>query len=602
MASNGTARDYVETYVQENDDVEEYLSSQQPRYDPNKGPTKTGSSQRQTQPEVARDQTQEPKSSYNLHQPTINPMPTSDTAVKADKPNIVWAVRDFLDQKREIHETALGNCADLHSDLLTCFKDGSWWDKAKMCEDQKQKFWNCYNQQKKFLKAANYKGPISTEEEDTRILYDAINLPVALVVRGAAVVKDHDDDYDHDDYDDYDDYDDEHDEDHHSKPTPTPTKTHRPTPTHSSISRDVYPVSSPAFLPSFPAPTFSVSDPVPTGTIERDSDFNIKNYPDTWKTPPTDDPDLDSAVAAIDFEHVPNIPVRKVKPNGDIDMDSYDMGDDQACWWSATGCTAPKLKYLPEDIVRCPRAGDWGLTFDDGPLNPKSKNMSDAYAEPRLYDYLAAHHNQKATLFFVGSNVATFPEAAKRALESGHELCLHTWSHTPMTTKTNEQVIAELYWNLRAIKEATGVTSRCWRPPYGDVDDRVRAIAHQMGLRTILWNKDSQDWQLNGEGKMSPETIDGYFTKWIEEHENGKDEDAGHIGLQHELNGHTIDVAEKWLPKMQKAFHLKPVHECMNLPKPYWEHADEEDSGHGYHHHDHEDDEEDDDDDDEEDD
>jgi hypothetical protein len=33
-----------------------------------------------------------------------------------------------------------------------------------------------------------------------------------------------------------------------------------------------------------------------------------------------------------------------------------------------------------------------------------------------------------------------------------------------MTTLTNEQLVAEFYWSLRAIKEATGVTPKCWRP------------------------------------------------------------------------------------------------------------------------------------------
>ncbi|KAG0166999.1 hypothetical protein DFQ28_011709 [Apophysomyces sp. BC1034] len=179
MAEKGSARDYVESYVQETrNDVEEYLSSQQPQYDPHKTPATTESAQQQQQQQQQpmNNQKQERGSTYNLHQPTINPIPASDTKPTAENPKVVWAVRDFLDQKREIHETALGNCADLHSDLLTCFKDGSWWDKAKMCEDQKQKFWNCYNDQKKFLKTANYKGPISTPEEDTKILYDAINM------------------------------------------------------------------------------------------------------------------------------------------------------------------------------------------------------------------------------------------------------------------------------------------------------------------------------------------------------------------------------------------------------------------------------------------
>jgi peptidoglycan/xylan/chitin deacetylase (PgdA/CDA1 family) len=90
----------------------------------------------------------------------------------------------------------------------------------------------------------------------------------------------------------------------------------------------------------------------------------------------------------------------------------------------------------------------------------------------------------------------TYPAAARRALSDGHILCSHTWSHQPMTTQTNEQAVAELYWTLKVIKEATGVTSRCWRPPQGDVDDRIRSIAFQMGMRTVIWDKDTEDWAM----------------------------------------------------------------------------------------------------------
>lgn len=216
----------------------------------------------------------------------------------------------------------------------------------------------------------------------------------------------------------------------------------------------------------------------------------------------------------------------------------------------------------------------------------------DPYAEPRLYDYLAKH-NQTATLFCkldiyawshvlivflfgtdVGSNVVSYPEAAVRAYQSGHGLCLHTWSHSAMTTLTNEQVVAELYWTLRAVKEATGVTSRCWRPPFGDVDDRVRAIAHQLGLVTVLWDADSQDWQLpskTNNGTLTPDAVDGYFTNWIAARVSGNDTLHGHLGLEHELNEATITVAEKWLPKLKEAFNVTQVHECTEMPELYWE-------------------------------
>jgi peptidoglycan/xylan/chitin deacetylase (PgdA/CDA1 family) len=67
-----------------------------------------------------------------------------------------------------------------------------------------------------------------------------------------------------------------------------------------------------------------------------------------------------------------------------------------------------------------------------------------------------------------------------------------------MTTQSNVQVVAELYWALHAIKEVTGITPKCWRPPYGDVDDRVRAIANQMGMTTVIWDEDTNDWNMPG--------------------------------------------------------------------------------------------------------
>jgi peptidoglycan/xylan/chitin deacetylase (PgdA/CDA1 family) len=55
-----------------------------------------------------------------------------------------------------------------------------------------------------------------------------------------------------------------------------------------------------------------------------------------------------------------------------------------------------------------------------------------------------------------------------------------------MTSLTNEQAFAELYFSKKAIKEVLGITVRCWRPPYGDVDDRIRFISEALDMRTIM--------------------------------------------------------------------------------------------------------------------
>lgn len=176
-------------------------------------------------------------------------------------------------------------------------------------------------------------------------------------------------------------------------------------------------------------------------------------------------------------------------------------------------------------------------------------------------------------MFYIGSNVIAAPAAAQRGLADGHTICVHTWSHPAMTSQSNASVVAELYWTMRAIKEVTGVTPKCWRPPYGDVDDRVRGIAWQMGLTTVLWDEDTDDWNMPGDGggNLSPETVDGYFENWINAYKNGTDNQHGHIVLQHELNNSTVSMAEKWLPQVQSTFKVVPWNYCYNISQPYWE-------------------------------
>ncbi|ORX51258.1 chitin deacetylase [Hesseltinella vesiculosa] len=344
----------------------------------------------------------------------------------------------------------------------------------------------------------------------------------------------------------------------------------------SSSTSGLLPQSSPAWLPSFPKPP--VTSSYPTGpynvsTPLSHATLNLSTYPKPWAPATTNHPEVQSAYDAIDWSKVPNAPIHKDKPNGDISFSGYNSDSDPFCWWSDTNCLKPKVDYLPEDVSYCPTVGDWGLSYDDGPFNYADDPVLNNYSEPQLYNFLANQNNQKATLFYIGSNVATYPAAAQRALNDGHVLCVHTWSHPQMTTQTNKQVVAELYWTLRAIKEATGVTPKCWRPPFGDVDDRVRSIAYQMGMVTMIWDEDSNDWDMPGEGggKLPWDTVMGYFKDWVEARKNGTDNESGHIVLEHELNNATVKMTETWLPTLQQVFDVKSIHDCMGITQPYWE-------------------------------
>ncbi|GAA5975002.1 hypothetical protein JCM11641_006798 [Rhodosporidiobolus odoratus] len=248
----------------------------------------------------------------------------------------------------------------------------------------------------------------------------------------------------------------------------------------------------------------------------------------------------------------------KGTPTGDFTSVNYDGNADADCWWTWKQCTTPKLEGLPDDIAHCPEPNTWGFTLDDGP------NCShNAY-----YDYLE-QQNQKATLFYIGSNVLDWPLEAQRGLDDGHEICSHTWSHRYMTSLTNEQVFAELYYSKLAVKQVLGITTQCWRPPYGDVDDRVRYIANALGMSTILWIDNTFDYEV---ATLGLPAVQANYDAILAKGKNGTFNTAGTIVLTHELNNDTMSISQQYLPKIKEAFkYVVPVGTCQNNTNQYVE-------------------------------
>lgn len=126
--------------------------------------------------------------------------------------------------------------------------------------------------------------------------------------------------------------------------------------------------------------------------------------------------------------------------------------------------------------TQCLQSNQWALTYDDGPSQLTSG----------VLDTLS-RLNIKATFFVVGSVAIQHPDLLRRAYREGHEIALHTWSHPELSKSTDGQVVAQLIWAARAVKEIIGVTPAFMRPPYGDTTARTRQILNAMGLSIVLW-------------------------------------------------------------------------------------------------------------------
>ncbi|HEX4107989.1 MAG TPA: polysaccharide deacetylase family protein [Solirubrobacteraceae bacterium] len=125
------------------------------------------------------------------------------------------------------------------------------------------------------------------------------------------------------------------------------------------------------------------------------------------------------------------------------------------------------------------------LSFDDGPYT----------LTPQFVSMLAAEH-VPATFFMIGEEI-TGADAAllKRELRAGDALGDHTWTHPDLDDANVEYQLSS---QLNRVQSLTGYTPCVFRPPYGDYDGHVLAVAASLHLATILWAVDPSDYTLPG--------------------------------------------------------------------------------------------------------
>ncbi|KDQ13499.1 carbohydrate esterase family 4 protein [Botryobasidium botryosum FD-172 SS1] len=254
-------------------------------------------------------------------------------------------------------------------------------------------------------------------------------------------------------------------------------------------------------------------------TAQYPADLATASVPAAWKAAYTN---------AVNAGLIPNIPVTTLGTDG---LAKYPEGFDAL---SPTVCASAQECRINGSIPQIWDAtpGYAGISFDDGPV--------DLPTASDLYAFLKENH-QPSTHFLIGSNILANPDSFKQLVQDPQqELACHTWTHPVMTTQTDDQVLLELGWTLKIIHDSTGGrVPRLWRPPTGDSDMRVCAIAyHVFGLTTVIWNYDSNDWQIgapDATGTYTDESVTASLTGWL----NGP-KTPGLLMLEHELNNHTV--------------------------------------------------------------
>ena len=92
----------------------------------------------------------------------------------------------------------------------------------------------------------------------------------------------------------------------------------------------------------------------------------------------------------------------------------------------------------------------------------------------------------------LGAELNITPKSQYILLDAGHELGNHTWNHPDLTKVSIAKIHEEINRTSSIIEAVTGVKPTTFRPPYGAVNQTVRA---QTDLPVILWDVDTLDWK-----------------------------------------------------------------------------------------------------------
>ncbi|KAK2466210.1 hypothetical protein APHAL10511_001852 [Amanita phalloides] len=272
----------------------------------------------------------------------------------------------------------------------------------------------------------------------------------------------------------------------------------------------------------------------PVGSRDWSSGFPGRNYdpsdvPQAWK---------DALKVAENAGKIPDIPASNNTPGTNP---VYPVGFNPT---SPQVCSATYKCRHAGDIWDAPN-GVFATAFDDGPT----------LYTPKLVNFLDSH-NVTATHFVIGINILGYPEEFLWTLSRGQDLGLHTWTHPYMTTLTNDRLIAEFGWSMLLIRNSTGgLLPKYWRPPFGDCDNRVRAIAKEIfNLTTVVWNKDTRDWSLTS-GGTTMKIVEASMKNWT-----SGPKDPGLIILEHELSNYSVDAFINAFPLIKNnGWHLKSL-------------------------------------------
>lgn len=113
---------------------------------------------------------------------------------------------------------------------------------------------------------------------------------------------------------------------------------------------------------------------------------------------------------------------------------------------------------------------------------------------PAILEILA-EAGVKSTFFITGTWAVKFPQMVQAMVAAGHEIANHGYDHPHPEQLSEKELVTLIEKNETLLRELTGVRTRLFAPPYGEVNQKITAVAGRLGYATIMWTVDTIDWQ-----------------------------------------------------------------------------------------------------------
>lgn len=176
------------------------------------------------------------------------------------------------------------------------------------------------------------------------------------------------------------------------------------------------------------------------------------------------------------------------------------------------------------------------FTFDDGLMPETTLEVLARLAE----------HDVKAIFFVVGKRIENRHDILKSIIDAGHEIGNHSFYHRNDAEPAFIDYLDEVKKCQQLIYSITGKTPRFFRPPKGVLSWKSIVISKILGLKTINWSLDVEDWKCKN--IIDADIAANRIIDTI------KDND---IILLHDDNKNILHILDRVLPALNK-YNMKP--------------------------------------------